>query len=48
MFIKKIKNKLKNKEMDEYERLAKIIELERREEWETEERRLAGKIGLVD
>ena len=47
MFIKKIKNKLKNEEMDEYQRLARIIELERREEWEAGEKRLARKIGLV-
>ena len=34
-------------ELDEYERLRRIIEAERREEWEIEERRLAEKIGLV-
>lgn len=44
MFIKKITNKFKN---DEYERFRKVIEAERRKEWEIEERRLAEKIGLI-
>lgn len=45
MFIKKIKSKAQ-KELEEL--IRRTIEAERKEEWETEERRLAGKIGLVN
>lgn len=46
MIIEWLKNKLNNDDMDEYERLRIDLELEKREEWIIEERRLARKIGL--